>query len=166
MRAGALALTCALLRNAVQASAPPANVTIDYTVGALSKSRYLRNLDSKSVHIAALNGDFPDPTAIQSGNMTWAFATGARAINIQIASKTGVGPWNLLGGEDALPRLPRWVDAKDPQVWAPSVTRIVSRVSTPKCFTADDWLRIRILTFCTTLRTKSTVGQGISTALA
>jgi hypothetical protein len=111
------------------ASAPPPGEQIDYMTGPLSQSEYLNNNARIGAHVAALNGDFPDPSVIQQGNMLWAFGTGALGKNVQMAVKTGMGPWSLLTGRDALPRLPRWVDSIDPRVWAPSITRIVGLYS-------------------------------------
>src|ERR1700753_1213155 len=68
--------------------------------------------------------DFPDPAVIQVQNTWYAFATNSKGINVQLASSPDFNNWNVLQ-KDALPQLPNWVNANNPEVWAPDVIQRV-----------------------------------------
>jgi hypothetical protein len=73
----------------------------------------------------AISSNFPDPSIINAKGSWYAFATSDKGSNVQIArSQTFEGGWNLIG-KDAMPRLPGWISAKNPQVWAPDVIQRV-----------------------------------------
>ena len=117
-----------LFLSLTSASAPPKGVTIDYS---FSNSLFVNNADSGMIPQAALNNDFPDPSVIRLNESMYAFGTSAGRSNVQMATRhTSQGGWNLWHSADALPRLPGWVEAKDPQVWAPNIVSLVRHGST------------------------------------
>lgn len=74
----------------------------------------------------ALDTDFADPCVIQTGDEYYAFATGGNGVNVQVASSSDFGSWELMSGKDALPGpFPSWV-AGSPSIWAPDVIQRVS----------------------------------------
>jgi beta-xylosidase len=68
--------------------------------------------------------DFPDPSIIKANNAWYAFATNGNGLNVQVATSSNFNAWNTVG-KDALPKLPAWVNAANPQVWAPDVIQRV-----------------------------------------
>ncbi|WPH04489.1 Hypothetical protein R9X50_00738000 [Acrodontium crateriforme] len=72
--------------------------------------------------------DFPDPGLIRTDNGWHAFATTSRVkgkdIHVQMASSPDFKQWTYHSGQDPLTNLPSWVDAANPQVWAPEVSRL------------------------------------------
>jgi beta-xylosidase len=73
----------------------------------------------------AISSNFPDPSIINAKGSWYAFATTDKRSNVQIArSQNFDGDWNLIG-KDAMPRLPGWISAGNPQVWAPDVIQRV-----------------------------------------
>src|SRR4051794_16994355 len=73
----------------------------------------------------ALIADFPDPSILKVGSTWWAFATSTGNIHAQVATANDFDAWTKTG-KDALPKLPSWVNAANPQVWAPDVIQRVS----------------------------------------
>jgi hypothetical protein len=61
--------------------------------------------------------DFPDPSLLQVGSTTYAYATNGRGDNVQVIRSSDLRSWQRL--PDALPELPPWA-ARD-FTWAPSV---------------------------------------------
>jgi beta-xylosidase len=75
----------------------------------------------------AISSNFPDPSIINAKGSWYAFATTNKGRNVQIAqSQDFDGGWNLID-KDAMPRLPGWISAGNPQVWAPDVIQRVCR---------------------------------------
>ena len=74
-----------------------------------------------------LDEDFPDPYVARFGGSTFAYATGVAGMNVQLVRSSGLTGWSK--PVEVLPAagLPRWVDRKQPQVWAPEVYRIAGR---------------------------------------
>jgi beta-xylosidase len=64
-------------------------------------------------------GDFPDPFVLLDGGFYYAFATGARGENVQVARSRDRAAWERLS--DALPDLPPW--QRPGLTWAPSILR-------------------------------------------
>jgi beta-xylosidase len=73
----------------------------------------------------AIEKDFADPSIIQGPDGWYAFATSRNGIHVQSAYSKDFSSWTVRS-EDAMPRLPRWVNAGQPAVWAPDVIRNVS----------------------------------------
>jgi beta-xylosidase len=67
------------------------------------------------------DSDFPDPFVIGDGGMFYAFASGARGRNVQVARSRDLTSWESL--PDALPSVPSWVAPVSGMTWAPSVLR-------------------------------------------
>lgn len=74
-----------------------------------------------------LDEDFPDPFIARFGGTTYGYATGVAGMNVQAVQSSGFTGWSK--PKEVLPpaNLPRWVDAKHPQVWAPEVYPIGER---------------------------------------
>lgn len=72
--------------------------------------------------------NFPDPSIIKVGDGWHAFATNAKInsklIHVQMAHSPDFKTWTYRSGVDAMPKLPSWVDASSPRVWAPDVTQL------------------------------------------
>jgi hypothetical protein len=79
---------------------------------------------TSSQHRPAIERDFADPSIIQGPDGWYSFATSNRAVHVQSAYSKDFVNWTLRN-EDAMPTLPRWVNAADPAVWAPDVIRNV-----------------------------------------
>ena len=78
-----------------------------------------------------LDENFPDPFVARFGGNFYAYATGSqsggRQMNVQVVRSHTLTGWTV--PTEALPAegLPKWVDKKHPQVWAPEVMRVGSR---------------------------------------
>lgn len=75
-----------------------------------------------------LRANFPDPFLMRTDRGFLAFATQTGRVHVQVAASSDLLHWSLLNGPgngpaDALPRLPAWVRADRPDVWAPEVMR-------------------------------------------
>src|SRR4051794_19666177 len=68
-----------------------------------------------------LDIDFADPFVLREGDRYYAFATGARGQNIQVARSRNLADWTML--PDALPNLPDWAASVRGLTWAPSALR-------------------------------------------
>lgn len=64
-------------------------------------------------------GDFADPVIVRDGNDYDGFATQSGGLHIQHISSPDLVHWSP--PTEALPTLPAWVDARQPNTWAPSV---------------------------------------------
>lgn len=62
-------------------------------------------------------GDFPDPSVLTVGTRSYAYATQAGPLNVQVISSTDLVHWTAPA--NALPSLPAWADPGS--TWAPSV---------------------------------------------
>jgi beta-xylosidase len=69
--------------------------------------------------------DFPDPDAIKSRSLYYAYATNANGMNIQAASSPDLIEWQFLG--NVLPRVPAWASKEFGYNWAPEVTKFGDR---------------------------------------
>ena len=67
------------------------------------------------------DSDFPDPFVLRDGDGYFAFATGAKGRNVQVARSRDLTSWAML--PDALPTLPSWAAREGGLTWAPSVLR-------------------------------------------
>jgi hypothetical protein len=95
------------------------------TFAVISAHPHATKRDSTAV--AAVGSDFPDPAIISVDNTWYSFATSGNGVNIQMSTtKDFHGGWNMWSGYDVLPTLPSWVNAGQPDVWAPDVVQIVS----------------------------------------
>jgi beta-xylosidase len=74
--------------------------------------------------VPSLAADFPDPSIIKAENAWYSLGTSSRGFNIQIARSGDFVHWVLLQ-KDAMPKIPAWVNAKSPQIWAPDVIQRV-----------------------------------------
>jgi hypothetical protein len=75
---------------------------------------------------AAVGSDFPDPAIIFVDNTWYGFATSGNGVHIQLSTTQNFqGQWNMWTNYDVLPTLPSWVDAGQPDVWAPDVVQVV-----------------------------------------
>lgn len=67
---------------------------------------------------------------LRIGNSFYAFATnhlvGSKLVHVQMAHSNDFETWTYdsASGQDALPKLPAWVDANSPRVWAPDVVQL------------------------------------------
>lgn len=101
-------------------------------LGFLTTSLALPVSNRKPIHkrdiTPAIAHDFPDPSIIKVDNTWHAFGTQSiyenRQIKTQYATSTDFTTWTLVQNYDALRTLPSWVDANNPQVWAPDVFQL------------------------------------------
>jgi beta-xylosidase len=63
--------------------------------------------------------DFADPFVLHEGADFYAFATGARGLNFQVAQSRDLASWTLLA--DALPKLASWASTEPGYTWAPAI---------------------------------------------
>lgn len=74
-----------------------------------------------SAEPSPFESDFPDPFILPDGDSYYAFATGAKGRNVQVARSRDLSAWATL--PDALPTLPSWAARDGGLTWAPSVLR-------------------------------------------
>lgn len=74
-----------------------------------------------AVEPSPLESDFPDPFVLRDGDAYYAFATGGKGRNVQVARSRDLTAWAVL--PDALPTLPSWAARDGGLTWAPSVLR-------------------------------------------
>jgi len=72
----------------------------------------------------SIETDFADPAIIQGHDGWYSFATSRNGVRVQMAYSKDFHSW-APRNEDAMPKLPAWVNARDPAVWAPDVIRNV-----------------------------------------
>ncbi len=75
--------------------------------------------------------NFPDPSIIHIGGVSYAFATnnrgyGGEMIHVQMATSTDNQTWTYLQGQDAMPGIGTW--ATGGRVWAPDVIQLVRAI--------------------------------------
>ncbi|KAJ5098317.1 hypothetical protein N7532_005318 [Penicillium argentinense] len=69
----------------------------------------------------ALDTDFADPSVIRTDDGYYAFGTAGNGVNVQVATSSDFGSWELQSGTDAMPGpFPSWI-AESPAIWAPDV---------------------------------------------
>jgi len=78
----------------------------------------LFNLCRGSVNGPVISSDFPDPSFLQVGGMSYAFSTNSGGKNIQVATSKDGQTWSL-SNVDALPSVGSW--ATTGKTWAPDV---------------------------------------------
>ncbi|KAL1589269.1 hypothetical protein WHR41_02029 [Cladosporium halotolerans] len=86
-------------------------------------------LQSRATLNPILGGqNFPDPGVIRTGQGWYAFSTNSpfngKTVYIQKAFTPDWKNWQFTPGDDALPRLPSWVDMGNPRVWAPDPVQL------------------------------------------
>src|SRR4051812_7533847 len=69
--------------------------------------------------ISLAGADFADPFVLREGATYYAFATGTRTANLQVARSEDLVTWSLLP-RDPLPVLPSWAGKEAGLTWAPS----------------------------------------------
>ena len=96
---------------------------------------------------AAVGSDFPDPAVILVDNTWYGFATSGNGVHIQLSSTQNFqGQWNMWANYDVLPTLPSWVNAGQPDVWAPDVVQVVCNpVMSNRPFETDIFLRLLVI---------------------
>jgi beta-xylosidase len=72
----------------------------------------------------SIERDFADPSIIQGPDGWYSFATSNHGVHVQMAYSKDFGKWTVKD-QDAMPKLPKWVNDKSPDVWAPDVIRNV-----------------------------------------
>lgn len=93
------------------------------TAAVLSLSALLLSGLVASQPTRAIDGDFADPSVIQTDDGYYAFGTSANGVNVQVAKSSDFSSWELLSGSDAMPGpLPSWI-ASNPSIWAPDVIK-------------------------------------------
>lgn len=65
--------------------------------------------------------NFPDPSMMRSNEQWYAYATNEGPTHVQLATSPDFTNWDYQAGFDVMPQLPPWVDAANPNVWAPKV---------------------------------------------
>ncbi|KAJ5135448.1 2-5-diamino-6-ribosylamino-4(3H)-pyrimidinone 5'-phosphate reductase [Penicillium bovifimosum] len=91
------------------------------TTVLLSFSTLLLSGLAASQATRAIDGDFADPSIIETDDGYYAFASNAHGVNVQIANSSDFTAWDLMSGSDALPGpFPSWV-ASSPSIRAPDV---------------------------------------------
>jgi beta-xylosidase len=96
------------------------------TTALLSLSTLLLGGLAASQATRAIDGDFADPSIIETDDGYYAFASNAHGVNVQIANSSDFTAWDLMSGSDALPGpFPSWV-ASSPSIRAPDVIQRVS----------------------------------------
>jgi beta-xylosidase len=78
-----------------------------------------------------MNGlNFPDPSVIRIGDEWWAFPTmspyNGKSVNVPMAHSYDFDTWTSFGEDDALPKLPSWVNPDVPAIGAPDVVQLAS----------------------------------------
>lgn len=104
------------------------------TLSACGQPSAVESASQAAQRQPVLTSDFPDPDVLEHDGVTYAYATNANLKNVQVATVTAEGVWELQP-VDALPTLPGWVIPG--RTWAPEVSRIDDRFVL--YFTATDF---------------------------
>jgi hypothetical protein len=79
----------------------------------------------------SIEQDFPDPAIIKSHDGWYSFGTSKKGTHVQMAFSKDFAKWTVRN-EDAMPKLPGWVNGREPAVWAPDVIQNVRVKPTAK----------------------------------